>query len=196
MMITTMMKISVFVLAGMISGSSATPNSQAECRAIKKKEDCTFPCYVGIPDRWGRWTCEFYEFGPGIEDEENGETNAFVSMEAVSSAQDWCRQFDNKPKKCSKHPAQCKWKPAKDSWKPNLGHCVFRSGVGSRATAPSFVSLEADVDGEEDYAATSSAHDDDIYFFDDNLFEPDDNGDASGSDDNDASDIKKYLRAN
>ena len=48
--------------------------------------------------------------------------------------------------------------------------------------------MEADVDGEEDYAVTSSAHDDDIYFFDDNLFEPDDNADASGSDDNDASD--------
>ena len=80
--------------------------------------------------------------------------------------------------------------------------------------APSFVSLEADVDGEEDYAATSDEHelggglifrwrlwpltsnakDDD--FFEDNVVEPDDNVDASGSDDNDASDIKKYLRAN
>ncbi len=84
MMITKMMKISLFVLVGMISGSSA-------------------------------------------EDE------------------DWCRHFDNKPNKCKKQPT-CKWKPAKGSRKHNSGHCVFRSGLGSRATAPSFVSLEADVE--------------------------------------------------
>jgi hypothetical protein len=135
MMITQMVKISLFVLAGMISGGSAI-----DCSKFKDENSCnshTFPGGIFRP---------------------------------------------------------CWWNPFK-------GMCLPRhSARATEASASSFVSMEADVDGDyldlEDYAATSSAHDDDIYFFDDNLFEPDDNVDASGSNDNDASDIKKYLRAN
>jgi hypothetical protein len=66
-----------------------------------------------------------------------------------------------------------------------------------KASLAAYRSSRRELDGEEDYAyaATSSASDDDIKN-DDNLFLSDDNVDASGSDDNDASDIKKYLRAN
>ena len=122
MMITKMMKISLFVLVGMISGSSA--------------ED------------------------------------------------DWCRQFDNKRNKCRKHPTECKWKPAKGSWKPNVGQCVFRSGLRSRATAPSFVSLEADVEDEE--SDLGVGYEDDV----------DDTHSSSVSGDTRGSRSKKYLRTN
>jgi hypothetical protein len=91
----------------------------------------------------------------------------------------------------------CGYGPDPDACPRCDGSPCCEEAFGRPKGVAAYRSSRRELDGEEDYAyaATSSASDDDIKN-DDNVVEPDDNVDASGSDDNDASDIKKYLRAN
>jgi hypothetical protein len=165
------MKISLFVLAGMISGSSAINCQQfykdpKGCSA--HQDQCKWLGYGG-----NKGIC-INRSSP--EDPKCSPSDCAACLNVVS---------------CTRMTPSCYWSGT-TILGPVIGTCMQVIPHAS-----SFVSMEEDEDGEEDYAVTSSAkHDDDIYFFDDNLFEPDDNVDASGSDDNDASDNKKYLRAN